>query len=200
MSPEELGARFGASGMTVRRWLKKPAGFTIGEPYESAIHRMISHLINDGILDRESKSVAWSTSQSPTLNQEASIRLLGLQISPTGDSLHDDNQVLEALSRIGAGEGSLLEVQRKSKEIENHRGHSREWALRISTLTKALNSAQVPSVEKIIAIGALFYLVFPTDLIPDALPVFGLIDDFSILGVASTYYLPKLGKAKNERD
>ena len=38
--------------------------------------------------------------------------------------------------------------------------------------------------SKTIAIGALLYLVSPIDLIPDAIPVFGLTDDASVVAAA----------------
>ena len=39
-----------------------------------------------------------------------------------------------------------------------------------------------------VAFGALFYLICPFDLIPDAIPVIGYADDFIVLGIAVLYY------------
>jgi uncharacterized membrane protein YkvA (DUF1232 family) len=40
----------------------------------------------------------------------------------------------------------------------------------------------------------LFYLICPFDLIPDNIPVFGMIDDYAILGVAWEYYVKRHSK------
>jgi uncharacterized membrane protein YkvA (DUF1232 family) len=46
-------------------------------------------------------------------------------------------------------------------------------------------------MEKLSAYGALFYLITVFDLIPDTIPVFGVLDDFAILGIVTAYYLRK---------
>ena len=45
--------------------------------------------------------------------------------------------------------------------------------------------------EKFTAYGALFYLITPFDFIPDYTPIFGLVDDYAILGFATVFYLKK---------
>ncbi len=47
-------------------------------------------------------------------------------------------------------------------------------------------SPEVPKSSKMIIVGALSYLIFPVDLIPDFIPVVGLADDASIV-VAAVY-------------
>ena len=42
----------------------------------------------------------------------------------------------------------------------------------------------VPKSSKMIIIGALSYLIFPIDLIPDFIPVVGLADDASVIAMA----------------
>ena len=59
----------------------------------------------------------------------------------------------------------------------------------------------VPTLDKLVAFGALFYLIAPFDLIPDAIPLFGYVDDFIILGIAALYVrtrYPKLFAARAE--
>ena len=45
-------------------------------------------------------------------------------------------------------------------------------------------SPAVPKSSKMIIIGALSYLIFPVDLIPDFIPVVGLADDASVIAMA----------------
>src|SRR4051812_24572537 len=47
-------------------------------------------------------------------------------------------------------------------------------------------SPEVPKSSKMIIVGALSYLIFPVDLIPDFIPVVGLADDASVV-VAAVY-------------
>lgn len=45
-------------------------------------------------------------------------------------------------------------------------------------------SPEVPKSTKMIIVGALSYLIFPIDLIPDFIPVVGLVDDASVIAAA----------------
>jgi uncharacterized membrane protein YkvA (DUF1232 family) len=45
-------------------------------------------------------------------------------------------------------------------------------------------SPEVPKSSKMIIVGALSYLIFPVDLIPDFIPVVGLADDASVVAAA----------------
>ena len=44
-----------------------------------------------------------------------------------------------------------------------------------------LQSKEVPVKDKAIIVGALGYLISPLDVIPDAIPISGLTDDFAVL-------------------
>lgn len=52
------------------------------------------------------------------------------------------------------------------------------WAL---VIYYALQSSTLPTKDKAKIIAALAYLVFPLDLIPDVIPVVGLLDDGALL-------------------
>ena len=54
-----------------------------------------------------------------------------------------------------------------------------------------IGSEKISILDKFVAYGALFYLVMVFDLIPDTVPVFGLLDDFAILGIATAYYVKR---------
>lgn len=45
-------------------------------------------------------------------------------------------------------------------------------------------SPSVPKSSKMIVVGALSYLIFPIDLIPDFIPAVGLADDASVIAAA----------------
>lgn len=45
-------------------------------------------------------------------------------------------------------------------------------------------SPAVPKSSKMIIVGALSYLIFPVDLIPDFIPVVGLADDATVIATA----------------
>lgn len=45
-------------------------------------------------------------------------------------------------------------------------------------------SPTVPKSSKLIVVGALSYLIFPADLIPDFIPAVGLVDDASVIAAA----------------
>jgi uncharacterized membrane protein YkvA (DUF1232 family) len=64
----------------------------------------------------------------------------------------------------------------------------REWKKRITTLWKVVRSNKLTHFDKLVAYGALFYLLTPIDFIPDHIPVFGLMDDYLVLGIAVAYY------------
>ena len=48
----------------------------------------------------------------------------------------------------------------------------------------AAKSPAVPKSTKLIILGALSYLIFPIDLIPDFIPAVGLVDDASVIAAA----------------
>ena len=54
-----------------------------------------------------------------------------------------------------------------------------------------IKSKKLSSVDKLAAYGALFYLITVIDLIPDTVPFFGLMDDLTIMGLVSAYYLKR---------
>ncbi|MBE1554318.1 YkvA family protein [Sporosarcina limicola] len=48
----------------------------------------------------------------------------------------------------------------------------------------AAKSPAVPKSSKMIIVGALSYLIFPVDLIPDFIPIVGLADDSAVIATA----------------
>ncbi len=55
---------------------------------------------------------------------------------------------------------------------------------KVMALYKFVLDSNAPWAGKVVAIGALIYLISPIDAIPDVIPVLGLTDDVSIIGLA----------------
>ena len=64
-----------------------------------------------------------------------------------------------------------------------------ELVKRARQLCDYFHSGKASTTEKAIVIAVLFYLISPIDLIPDAIPIGGLLDDVSIAGIALDYIL-----------
>lgn len=84
------------------------------------------------------------------------------------------------------------------KEAENHYSDEKFWGKVMKygkqagkttvyyslLLFYVAKSPEVPKSSKMIIVGALSYLIFPVDLIPDFIPVVGLVDDASVIAAA----------------
>ena len=70
-------------------------------------------------------------------------------------------------------------------------------------LWEQAKSPEVPLRLKLVIVGALLYLVFPVDVLPDTIPGVGLLDDLSVLLTVfrevSKFALPKLEKKIEEK-
>ena len=72
-----------------------------------------------------------------------------------------------------------------------------------------LNSGRVSGFEKLILGAALLYIITPTDLLPDWVPVAGWLDDLGMAGLVITFISQRLdafegggkkGKGKKRKD
>jgi len=193
LSPEELGKRLGISGMTLRRWVKSRPGALIPQFYERALSDEIIRLWMEGRLLEDAESVKWAMTQGQSLYFEAALKNLGLSGDFLKSEMGDDRMML-CLTQIGSGEARRKQVNENLKTIKNYGKVGKGWTAKLSTLMKVIKSKKLNSMDKLIAYGALFYLICPFDLIPDSVPVFGLIDDYAILDLASDYYLKRFSK------
>lgn len=69
------------------------------------------------------------------------------------------------------------------------------WALVRGDLRKlwwALRDARTPGWFKLAAAGLACYLVWPIDLLPDAIPLIGVLDDMVLLPLAVRWLLSRL--------
>src|SRR5665213_1322274 len=186
-SPEELGALIGVSGMTVRRWVEKPTSEELPELYQHAVREAIYKLVIEGRLDSDSKLVRKLFSNPANLSQQAAAKALGFPDMSGGDFANHQDQIMVGLSHIGASEVRRIKVDGSKDKLPAYKKLGKDWSDRISILTKVITSKNLTALDKFPAYGALFYLFMPFDLIPDSIPVFGLMDDFSILGIAAAY-------------
>jgi uncharacterized membrane protein YkvA (DUF1232 family) len=92
------------------------------------------------------------------------------------------------LAHIGQNENRQEQVRSSGRMLAHFKTWGKEWSGRIGDLTLVMRSDKITMLDKLVAFGALFYLICPFDLIPDAIPVIGYADDFVILGIAVLYY------------
>jgi len=191
LSPEELGEAIGVSGMTVRRWLKKPRQ-TVSRVYIPAVRDACYTLIAQGRLRADSQVAAALLAQSTSSEYDAALQNLGLDEGFDLQHASSQDEVLVGLSRIGAQEQKRSNVEHNRNKIFSFKKLGAEWSNRIGTLWRIVNSNKIGRVEKAVAYGALFYLLTPIDFIPDHIPFFGMLDDFGVLGIALAYYKSRL--------
>ena len=78
-----------------------------------------------------------------------------------------------------SGKFSKKEFSEKLARIAKRAGAKLVYAALILYYT--LQSDKVSKSDKAIIIGALGYMISPLDVIPDAIPIAGLTDDFAVL-------------------
>ncbi len=192
LSPEALAERMGISNMTVRRWMKRPHGENVGLLYEKGIQDAVYKMALEGILPIDSPSYQYVLKTTRNLSFTAILKSLGFGNSLQKGPSFSPDRLMVGLSQIGSKESRKNEVDGNYEKIWTFSRLGRDWRERISTLMKVLSSkGRISSRDKLVAYGALFYLLCPLDLIPDNIPVFGLMDDYVVLGLASAYYVHK---------
>ena len=67
-----------------------------------------------------------------------------------------------------------------------------ELVKRAKRLWEYFNSGKVSKAEKVILLAALIYLISPIDLVPDAIPVVGWLDDLGVAGLVLDYVLKRM--------
>jgi uncharacterized membrane protein YkvA (DUF1232 family) len=91
--------------------------------------------------------------------------------------------------------------QRVRKEFKRWLDKTKDSALvkRARQLWEHLNSGSVSKTEKVLIVAALLYLISPVDLVPDWIPVAGLLDDAGIAALVLDYVMKRVGvKGENE--
>jgi len=191
MSPEQLAKRLGISGMTVRRWGEKDPREELPLLYEKALQAVVRQLVAEGQLRLDSSVVKAITVEGANLPIVSADNSLGITQDMLQQAENNPKALMESLSELGANDAKQAEVNQHKKKILSFKKMGKEWTQRISSLLKVLDSDKLHNFDKLVAYGALFYLLCPFDLIPDYIPVFGYMDDFIVLGFAMAYYLKR---------
>jgi uncharacterized membrane protein YkvA (DUF1232 family) len=191
MSPESLAPIFSVASMTVRRWQKEPENKKVPEVHRWNIIESVYKLVLDGKLSTNSRVVRVILKDSTPDSFRAITKGLGVADGVLNSAGDQQDKMVLMLSQIGLDESHKKEVEAGSKRLSYFKKMGSEWQKRISQLVRVIRSPKLSSLDKMVAYGALFYLITPFDLIPDHIPVIGLIDDFGILGFAVAYYLKR---------
>ena len=188
LSPEQLAGRLRISNLTYRRWLKRPPTEEVPKDYARNIAGGLYQLLTEGHLSHDSKLLGKILEHNLPEFFAAAIG----QFHTASDlfdqgSAHQD-KITSVLLQIGNNSAARRRVEANASKIQAFTAWGNAWKGRVLLLSKAIKSKRLGTVDKLVAYGALFYLILPFDLIPDTIPVFGYIDDFGILGFAVAYY------------
>lgn len=184
-SAEILADYFAVSNMTVRRWQSKK-NVSIPKNEIDPIVQGIYRLITDGYLSVEDQDVRAFISHDSHNYMNAVTKSLGISSSMT---LSSEAKMPAALGQIGSSEVKRSAVDKGLEKIKGFRKLGADWKKKITFLLNVLKNKKMTLSQKAVAYGALFYLLTPFDFIPDYIPVFGMMDDYAVLGFAVLYYL-----------
>ena len=188
LQPEKLASYFGVSSMTLRRWQKAVEDTTLPLFYEQAIREGTYKLLTDKHLSADSKDVQRLLKQSYSQSFEAVISSLGVTDILNNTEHSNQDRMTLALAIIGQNQHYRKEVEKKVEDLLHFKQFGEQWDEYITTMMEVIHSKEVFTLDKMVAYGALFYLIYPFELIPDSIPVVGYLDDFAILALAMTYY------------
>jgi uncharacterized membrane protein YkvA (DUF1232 family) len=109
------------------------------------------------------------------------------------NSKNDEKKAIELASKLGEGASETQISNMEVKLPEMKRGPIAKIWDKVIDIYNGFRSEETPSSLKVLLIGSLLYLVLPIDVIPDFIPVGGLVDDAAVLSYVWTK-LSKLAK------
>lgn len=188
LSPEQLANTFGVSNMSLRRWSEMPGGKRLPAATARTVIEGVYELIAEGKLQSGAPVVQEILEQSPSLSFRAVLSDMGIGAKDLGSgSPYRDNMTV-ALFQIGSSAQRRQDVDEGGDRLKWFKKLGADWKAHITSLGKILRHKHISHVDKLVAYGALFYLISPVDLIPDSIPFAGLLDDYSFLILATAYY------------
>ncbi len=101
----------------------------------------------------------------------------------------DEHEAAEMAAKMGANatEADIKNVAEKIGSM-NKGPLAKVWD-KVVQLWDAFKSPNTPKSIKAIIIGGLIYMVSPLDLIPDLIPVAGLLDDAGVIGIVFSQFV-----------
>jgi uncharacterized membrane protein YkvA (DUF1232 family) len=195
LSPEILAPKWGVSNMTLRRWSEKNPNAKVPKAYVNLTVEAVYQLIAEGHLDAELPAVRALLQSTSPISIDAAVKSLGVNLMDGDDRQSNQDRLTQILSQLGVSDQHQSEVDSNELKINSFKKLGRDWKKSISSLMKIVKSDKLATRDKLVAYGALFYLIYPFDLIPDHIPVFGLLDDFAVLGLAATYYFNRFSES-----
>jgi uncharacterized membrane protein YkvA (DUF1232 family) len=188
LSPEGVAERLCISNSTYRRWFKASARDTLPETYHANVAGAVYKLLEERLLSYDSERVNnFLNNNVPGFFQAA---ISGLRVTPDAlcEEVPHQDKITGVLAHLGSSVDIRKQVDNSSLAIQAFENLGEAWKQCVKPLTKIIKNKQITLVDKLVAYGALFYLIFPFDLVPDLLPAFGYVDDFGILGFAAAFY------------
>jgi uncharacterized membrane protein YkvA (DUF1232 family) len=94
----------------------------------------------------------------------------------------------------------MRRVDRNLDEIRSRPRHRAlgAWLGRPRAIWRLLTRRDAPWLPRIVAALTVLYVVFPLDLIPDAIPIVGWLDDLGVVGIATAYVLTQAARFSND--
>jgi uncharacterized membrane protein YkvA (DUF1232 family) len=197
LSPEAAADLFGVSNMTLRRWRERPGDERLPEKYERAFRPALERLAGEGRLSPQAADAAIERRQGEDFR--AALKRLGFPDDVMAAGPADQRALVEGLKKVGADPGHKDGVDRSEKRLVDFQRLGAQWKERVGGLMRVLRAGEIGPKDKVVAYGALFYLLTPIDLIPDSLAAIGFLDDFVMLGIALWFYrdkFPRLFKGR----
>jgi uncharacterized membrane protein YkvA (DUF1232 family) len=194
LSPEKAAGLMGVSGMTLRRWKNKTGDAPLPPLYAHSCAHMTSGLIASGRLSPELPAAKAALAHLSGAIFNPCEATLGLPPNFLRDAALNSDTMVTGLSQIGANPEHREEVELHAGKILSFKKWGTAWNRCISGMVTVVKSDKLTIMDKLVAYGALFYLLTPVDIIPDAIPVIGYMDDFAILSMALMYYESRFKK------
>ena len=105
----------------------------------------------------------------------------------------DENEAAGMAANMGAN-ATEADIQNVAEKMDSmKKGPLAKVWNKVIQLWEAFKSPDTPKAVKAIIIGGLIYMVSPFDLVPDFIPVIGLLDDVSVIGLVFSQFIRLAG-------